>query len=72
MNTTNAFFWCIYAFAIEDYYILIPNGIGFAFGVIQVLLYCMFPHQAAVVATEGTAQFLNDDTNQPEPESELL
>jgi len=26
MNTVNAFFWCVYSLAIQDYYILIPNG----------------------------------------------
>ena len=32
MNTINSFFWCIYSLAIQDYYILIPNGLGFLFG----------------------------------------
>lgn len=72
MNTTNTFFWCVYSFAIEDYYILIPNGTGFSFGMIQVLLYCLFPHNQTDVA-EGTEQFLNGErVLDPEIESEVI
>ena len=61
MNTTNAFFWCVYSFAIQDYYILLPNGIGFTFGLIQALLYCLFPYELVLASSEGTDQFLADD-----------
>jgi solute carrier family 50 protein (sugar transporter) len=70
MNTCNAFFWCVYAFAVQDYYILLPNGIGFMFGIIQLLLYCIFPH-TVVASADGTEQFLSDD-NESEPESEII
>jgi solute carrier family 50 protein (sugar transporter) len=73
MNTTNAFFWCVYAFTIEDYYILIPNGIGFIFGLVQVLLFCIFPREHVVVCSDGTEQFLSDEReNAPENESEII
>ena len=73
MNTTNAFFWCVYSFAIQDYYILIPNGTGFSFGIIQILLYCAFPHDQTNIAAEGTEQFLREEHGvEPEVESEII
>ncbi|KAL7543632.1 hypothetical protein ACHAXR_012930, partial [Thalassiosira sp. AJA248-18] len=62
MNTSNAFFWCIYSLAIQDYYILIPNGLGFLFGLIQTLLYKIFPH-GDTIEEDGTEQFLDVDGN---------
>lgn len=52
MMTANAFFWCVYGLAIQDYYILLPNGLGLFFGIIQIVLYMCFPHDgdnAAVI-----------------------
>lgn len=73
MNTSNAFFWCIYAYAIEDYYILVPNGIGFTFGVIQVLLYSMFPHEHVAACPEANEQFFSHgNEREPEIESEMI
>jgi uncharacterized protein with PQ loop repeat len=46
MNTINSFFWCIYSLAIQDYYILIPNGLGFLFGLAQMILYNCYPRIA--------------------------
>ena len=60
MNTSNAFFWCIYSFAIQDYYILIPNGLGFSFGIIQIVLCGTYSHNN-VVDGDGTEQFLGED-----------
>mmetsp|Transcript_17365 Transcript_17365/g.40385 ORF Transcript_17365/g.40385 Transcript_17365/m.40385 type:complete len:272 (-) Transcript_17365:200-1015(-) len=60
MNTVNAFFWCVYSLAIQDYYILIPNGLGLLFGMVQLLLYSVFPRSA--VETDGTEeQFIRED-----------
>lgn len=53
MNTSNAFFWCVYSLAIQDYYILIPNGLGFLFGLIQVALYQCFPRSDALEVSES-------------------
>lgn len=71
MNTSNAFFWCVYAFAVLDYYILIPNGIGFTFGIVQVLLYSIFPHDDVDVAVDGAQQFLSND-NERETENQII
>lgn len=43
MNTVNAFFWCVYSLAIQDYYILLPNSLGFMFGLVQMGLYRCYP-----------------------------
>lgn len=43
MNTLNAFFWCVYSLAIQDYYILLPNSLGFMFGLLQMGLYRCYP-----------------------------
>lgn len=62
MNTVNAFFWCVYSLAIQDYYILIPNGLGFVFGIFQMMLYNCYPHNNDI-DRDGTEQFLDDDGN---------
>ena len=60
MNTVNSFFWCVYSLAIQDYYILIPNGLGFGFGITQMLLCTCYPQNDAV-GGGGTEQFLDED-----------
>jgi len=44
-NTLNAIFWTAYGFAIQDYFIAIPNGIGAIFGGIQIFLCMTFPRK---------------------------
>ena len=60
MNTSNAFFWCVYSFGIQDYYILIPNGLGFVFGLIQTLLYISYPRDETT-GEDDNEQFLRQD-----------
>merc|ERR1712127_152549 len=62
MNTLNATFWCVYSLAIRDYYILIPNGLGFVFGILQVLMYMIYPH-TVVIEGGGTEQYVEVDGN---------
>eukprot|EP01083_Nonionella_stella_P236096 829506_1 len=45
-NTLNAIFWTAYGFAIQDYFIAIPNGIGAIFGGIQIFLCITFPRNS--------------------------
>ena len=75
MNTTNAFFWCVYSLAISDLYILIPNGLGFLFGIMQMLLYKVYP-QRGVVDGDGTELFLDEEGNSKadsrESQSEII
>ena len=60
MNSTNAFFWCIYSIAIQDIYILIPNGLGLFFGLFQVALYKWFPRSEAVDGSDSVAGLSGD------------
>ena len=75
MNTSNAFFWCVYSFAIQDYYILIPNGLGFMFGITQIVLYTCYPH-TDISGGDGTEQFLHEDggskADSAESETEII
>eukprot|EP00573_Skeletonema_grethae_P004062 CAMPEP_0201704982 /NCGR_PEP_ID=MMETSP0578-20130828/44485_1 /ASSEMBLY_ACC=CAM_ASM_000663 /TAXON_ID=267565 /ORGANISM="Skeletonema grethea, Strain CCMP 1804" /LENGTH=284 /DNA_ID=CAMNT_0048193123 /DNA_START=156 /DNA_END=1007 /DNA_ORIENTATION=- len=63
MNTSNAFFWCVYSLAIQDYYILIPNGLGFLFGLIQVALYQCFPRSDALEGSDSVTALSGDEGN---------
>ena len=42
-NTANGVFWTCYGFAVLDYFIYVPNGLGALFGGIQIFLYMVFP-----------------------------
>ncbi len=82
MNTSNAFFWCVYSLAIQDYYILIPNGLGFLFGLIQVALYQCFPRSDVLEGSDSVTELSDDGGNCTEqlnrshygdvPESEII
>jgi solute carrier family 50 protein (sugar transporter) len=43
-NTANGAFWCAYGFAVQDYLIGVPNGVGAFLGGIQIVLCVLFPH----------------------------
>jgi hypothetical protein len=43
-NTANGAFWCAYGFALQDYLIGVPNGVGAFLGGIQIVLCVLFPH----------------------------
>mmetsp|Transcript_6779 Transcript_6779/g.8451 ORF Transcript_6779/g.8451 Transcript_6779/m.8451 type:complete len:336 (+) Transcript_6779:587-1594(+) len=44
-NTVNASFWTAYGFAINDFSIIFPNGLGALFGVIQIVLCACIPRR---------------------------
>ena len=52
MNTANATFWTLYAIAIKDLYIAIPNGIGVVLGIVQIFLVIVFPRVQIKVEDE--------------------
>jgi solute carrier family 50 protein (sugar transporter) len=56
MNTTNAFFWCVYSLAIQDYYILIPNGLGLMFGILQFALHRCFPKSEVIESSDSVTE----------------
>ena len=65
MNTVNSFFWCMYSLAIQDHYILIPNGMGFLFGIVQMILFKCYP-KMDVSDEMGTLQLHNEGTSSNE------
>ena len=42
MNTSCSTFWFLYGVTIVDSIIYVPNGLGMMFGVIQIILICLF------------------------------
>lgn len=54
-NTCNGFFWAAYGFTVSDHFISVPNSLGAALGVIQILLCLVFPRQVVKEATPGVA-----------------
>lgn len=63
MNTANATFWTLYALAIKDLYIAIPNGIGVALGIVQIFLVIIFPRIELEVDDNETEHKLEDGIN---------
>lgn len=52
LNTLNGAFWMIYGFAIEDYYVSLPNALGALLGGLQIVLLILFPRRRKVVSSE--------------------
>ncbi|XP_038879844.1 bidirectional sugar transporter SWEET10-like [Benincasa hispida] len=45
--TLNAVMWFFYGLLLKDYYIALPNVVGFVFGIIQMILYVIFKNCGA-------------------------
>jgi solute carrier family 50 protein (sugar transporter) len=56
-NTANGAFWCAYGFAVQDYLIGGPNGVGAFLGGIQIVLCVLFP------CGDGSGDKGNDDND---------
>lgn len=53
MNTNCATFWTVYAIAINDPFMYVPNGLGVVLGAIQLVLWVVFPKSTS---TEGNSK----------------
>ncbi len=62
-NTANGAFWTAYGLALLDPIILVPNGIGVVLGLIQVVLYVVFPNKK---------QSDNDEDNESENKGKMM
>ncbi|KAK4256878.1 hypothetical protein QN277_006544 [Acacia crassicarpa] len=47
--TLNAVMWFFYGLSLKDYYIALPNTIGFLFGIVQMVLYLMYKNPQPLV-----------------------
>jgi hypothetical protein len=54
-NTLNGVFWAAYGYAVADPFISVPNSLGAGLGLVQVLLYLLYPRRAASATTTATA-----------------
>ncbi|XP_022961545.1 bidirectional sugar transporter SWEET16-like [Cucurbita moschata] len=71
----NAGVWSAYAILVKDIYILVPNGIGFALGTVQLILYGMYKDKSKstksteMMEEEGSAHLvemgMNGDDEHP-------
>jgi solute carrier family 50 protein (sugar transporter) len=52
-NTANGVFWGAYGLAVLDPFIYVPNGLGAALGVVQIVLILTFPRFPALEEVEG-------------------
>jgi solute carrier family 50 (sugar transporter) len=59
-NTLNGVFWAAYGYAVSDPFISVPNSLGAGLGLVQVLLYVLYPRRATA-ATTTTASEPPDD-----------
>jgi uncharacterized protein with PQ loop repeat len=70
LSIANTTFWSLYAFAIQNYVILVPNGTGLALALVQALLCFAYPRRATSLhlprsQDEGPGDFHDTD---PTPE----
>ncbi|KAK3439714.1 hypothetical protein EUGRSUZ_B00066, partial [Eucalyptus grandis] len=63
--TLGAIVWFFYGFLLKDFFIAVPNVLGFVLGVIQMVLYAIYKKNANTVEVERNSQ-------QQEPREEII
>lgn len=64
LNTITSGFWCVYGVAINDYFIIGPNALGFVCGAIQIVLYMAFP-RSPKAPSQGATERNDSDLSLP-------
>lgn len=52
----NAIMWFFYGFLIKDYYIALPNTLGFVFGIVQMVMYLIYRNSTQVMVPEKSTK----------------
>jgi hypothetical protein len=54
-NTASSVFWGVYGFGVMDFFVAVPNLIGFLLGVAQIVLYMIYPRVETISVPVITA-----------------
>jgi hypothetical protein len=65
-NTANGVFWMAYGFAVLDYFVYVPNGLGALLGFIQMFLFLIFPRGTVTTTTTSTTDETTTDEKKKE------
>jgi solute carrier family 50 protein (sugar transporter) len=74
LNTLNGIFWMVYGIAVNDYFLIAPNGLGAGLGGIQIVLSFLFPRSTSssssssiIVSRSGDKTNTEDETDVQQP-----
>ncbi|CAN7132169.1 unnamed protein product [Brassica rapa subsp. narinosa] len=59
----NGAIWTVYASLQHDVFLLVPNGVGFVFGTMQLILYGIYRNAKPVGSRKGSSDIVADEEN---------
>ncbi|KAF2551120.1 hypothetical protein F2Q68_00037003 [Brassica cretica] len=57
----NGAIWAVYASLQHDVFLLVPNGVGFVFGTIQLILYGIYRNAKPAGLSNGSSEIAEDE-----------